>query len=91
MCLLCGRGKLNGSAAQILTAVGPNFSKGLAEPLAPIVASCQAEGGYTHIVAAANTFGKNLLPRVAALLDVQPIAVRRPAPAPPPPSSCQRG
>ncbi|GAA3716815.1 FAD-binding protein [Oceanisphaera sediminis] len=40
----------------------------LAEPCAALVVS-QADG-YSHLVAAATTQGKNLLPRVAALLDV---------------------
>ncbi len=40
----------------------------LAEPVAALVASIG--GDYTHLMAPATTFGKNLMPRVAALLDV---------------------
>lgn len=40
----------------------------LAEPCAALVVSLA--GGYSHLAAAATTQGKNLLPRVAALLDV---------------------
>lgn len=46
----------------------------LAEVTAPLAAKIIAEGQYTHALIAATTFGKNLLPRVAALLDVQPIS-----------------
>ena len=41
---------------------------GLAEGLADLVVSLA--GGYSHIVAAATAYAKNVLPRVAALLDV---------------------
>jgi electron transfer flavoprotein alpha subunit len=50
----------------------PGFSHLLPERLAPvIVARAQA---CSHVVAAATTFGKNLLPRVAALLGVQQVS-----------------
>ena len=58
----------------VLTAKDDGYSKGLAEPMAPLVAACQEAGGYSHILAGSTAFGKNLVPRVAAMLDVQPIA-----------------
>lgn len=46
----------------------------LAEPLALLIKKIITQGGYSHVIASANVFGKNLLPRVAALLDVAPIS-----------------
>jgi len=45
----------------------------LPEAVAPLVAET-AKGGYSHVLAAATSAGKNLLPRVAALLDVAQIS-----------------
>ncbi|MBO1328662.1 FAD-binding protein [Acetobacter suratthaniensis] len=56
---------------KVLHAADARYAHDLAEPLAALVASLA--GGYDHIVAAAGAFGKNVLPRTAALLDVQPI------------------
>ena len=58
--------------AQVLCADAPEYAHGLAETLAPAVVALA--DAYTHLWGAANTFGKNLMPRVAALLDVQPIS-----------------
>ena len=44
----------------------------LAENIAPLIADNAA--GYTHILAAATTTAKNIMPRVAAFLDVQAIS-----------------
>ena len=44
----------------------------LAEPDAALIASLA--GGYTHLLAPGSALGKNVMPRVAALLDVQPIS-----------------
>ena len=44
----------------------------LAENFAPLIVK-QAEK-YSHIVCSANTFGKNLMPRVAALLDTSQVS-----------------
>lgn len=48
--------------------------KGLtAESLTPLILATQKQFNYTHILAPATAFGKALLPRVAAKLDVSPI------------------
>lgn len=53
---------------KVLCADDAAYAHGLAEPLAALVVS-QAQG-FTHIVAPATAEAKNVLPRVAALLDV---------------------
>ncbi len=58
--------------SKILHAEAAHYEHGLAEELAPLVVACSA--GVSHILAPASTFGKNLMPRVAALLDVGMVA-----------------
>lgn len=48
--------------------------QGLPENYAPLLVENIKKGEYTHIVAGHSAFGKSLLPRVAALLDVQQIS-----------------
>jgi electron transfer flavoprotein alpha subunit len=48
------------------------YEHALAENLAPLLVELAA--GYTHLLAPATTAGKNLMPRVAALLDVMQIS-----------------
>jgi electron transfer flavoprotein alpha subunit len=43
------------------------FGHHLAENLASLIVDCAA--GYSHVLAAATTFGKNVMPRASALLD----------------------
>ena len=50
------------------------YDKGLAENFAPLLVENVKKGGYTHILAGHSAFGKGLMPRVAALLDVQQIS-----------------
>lgn len=50
------------------------YDRGLAENWAPLLVENIKNGGYTHVMAGHSAFGKNLLPRVAALLDVQQIS-----------------
>ena len=44
----------------------------MAEPAAALIAGLA--DGYTHLLAPGSALGKNIMPRVAALLDVQPIS-----------------
>jgi len=46
----------------------------VAEQLSQVIATQHANGKYTHVVAAATSVGKNVLPRFAATLNVQPIS-----------------
>jgi len=57
---------------KVLLADAPHYTGGLAENLAALVVSIAEQ--YTHIVAPATGFGKNFMPRVAALLDVQQVS-----------------
>jgi len=63
---------LNG-VSNVLVAKNAGFDNPIAEKYAPLIASLQKEHNFTHIVAPSTTFGKNILPRVAATLDVSPI------------------
>lgn len=59
-------------AAKVLAADAPHLKEGLAEEIAAVVAEQAAP--YSHILAAASAFGKNIMPRVAALLDCPQIS-----------------
>jgi len=54
--------------SKVLCADAPHYANALAENLAPLVVGLA--GGYSHLLAAATTSGKNVMPRIAALLDV---------------------
>lgn len=58
--------------AKVLVADNAAYAHQLPENVAPLVA--ELGKGYSHILAAATTNGKNYLPRVAALLDVDQIS-----------------
>jgi len=58
--------------AKVLLADAPQYKDQLAENLAALVAGLAK--GYGHVLAPATTFGKNFMPRVAALLDVAQVS-----------------
>ncbi|KAL3821575.1 hypothetical protein ACJIZ3_007480 [Penstemon smallii] len=61
------------SISQVLVADSDKFAYPLAEPWAKLVHDVLQKGKYSHIIAGSSSFGKNILPRAAALLDVSPI------------------
>ncbi len=58
--------------AKVIFADDHAYCHGMAEPTAALVVSLA--GGYDHICGAATAFNKNVLPRVAALLDAMVIS-----------------
>jgi electron transfer flavoprotein alpha subunit len=58
--------------SKVLVADGPAYEHALAEPVAALVVALAPN--YSHLMAAATAVGKNIMPRVAALLDAQPIS-----------------
>ena len=78
--LVCGTGssaiaenaaKIAG-VSEVLVAEDERLDNGMAESMAPLLAHLAS--GFSHIVVTATAFGKNILPRVSALLDVQQIS-----------------
>jgi electron transfer flavoprotein alpha subunit len=56
--------------SKVLLADNAAYGHQLAENVAPLVAELAKSAGFEYVLAPATTTGKNLLPRVAALLDV---------------------
>jgi electron transfer flavoprotein alpha subunit len=66
-----GAAKVAG-VGKVLLADAPQYKDELAENVAPLVAGLAKS--YSHVLAPATTFGKNFMPRVAAVLDVAQIS-----------------
>ena len=58
--------------AKVLVASDESLGHGIAENIAPLIQ--EMASGYSHLLAPATTTGKNIMPRVAALLDVMQIS-----------------
>ncbi len=75
--LVCGPAETAATAAgwpglaAVLHCADPACAQGLAEPLAALLAALAL--GYTHLAAPATAQGASVMPRLAALLDLQPI------------------
>ncbi|CAN3365258.1 probable electron transfer flavoprotein subunit alpha, mitochondrial [Diutina catenulata] len=59
---------------KVLVAGADQYNHLLAEEVAPLVKSLIDANKYTHFVTAASAVGKSVLPRVGAMLDVQPVS-----------------
>jgi electron transfer flavoprotein alpha subunit len=57
---------------KVLAADNAAYAHALAEPLAALIVGLSSD--YSHILFASTAVGKNVMPRVAALLDSQPIS-----------------
>ena len=60
--------------ARVLHVDAPHLASPTAENVAAVAVAAVKAGGYTHVLAAATSFGKNAMPRIAALLDVAQIS-----------------
>ncbi|MGB2399619.1 MAG: electron transfer flavoprotein subunit alpha/FixB family protein, partial [Candidatus Puniceispirillaceae bacterium] len=58
--------------SRVLVADSAEYGYGLAENTAPLIAGMAAQ--YSHVLAPATTYGKNILPRAAALCDTAQIS-----------------
>jgi electron transfer flavoprotein alpha subunit len=58
--------------AKVILVDAPDYANALAENIAKLVVAMA--GGYSHILMTATSVGKNIMPRVAALLDVAQIS-----------------
>ena len=57
---------------KVIVVDGPQYQNPIAENITPIMISLS--DNYSHILAPATTFGKNIMPRVAAILDIAQIS-----------------
>ena len=57
---------------KVLHIEGSHYENFIAENFTPVIV--KASENYSHIICSANTFGKNLMPRVAALLDTSQVS-----------------
>jgi len=59
---------------KVLAVENGAYDKGLPENYSSLLVENIKNGGFTHVIAGHSAFGKNILPRVAALLDVQQVS-----------------
>ena len=59
---------------KVIVAQNECYDHNLPEVYSPLIVAAQKAGSFTHVVAAHSAFGKNVLPRVAAVLDVAQVS-----------------
>ena len=59
---------------KVLVVANDGYDHGLPENWAPMLKENVEKGGYSHVFCAHSAFGKNVLPRAAALLDVMQVS-----------------
>ncbi|KAI8828626.1 electron transfer flavoprotein subunit alpha, mitochondrial precursor [Chytriomyces cf. hyalinus JEL632] len=59
---------------KVLVVNSAAYDHGLPEVFAPLIKASVEAGSFSHVLAAASPFGKNIIPRAAALLDVSPVS-----------------
>ena len=57
---------------KVIQVEAPHYENFVAENFAPVIVKLSEN--YSHIISSANTFGKNLMPRIAAALDTSQIS-----------------
>lgn len=60
--------------SKLLVAKDAKYDHYLAEEVAPLLKEVVTKNGFTHFITPASAVGKSFLPRLAALLDVQPVS-----------------
>lgn len=60
--------------SKVLMGSGDVFANQLAEPIAPVLKKILAEKSYSHFVAGHSAVGRDIVPRVSALLDASQIS-----------------
>lgn len=81
-CLVAGTGcgnianevSLLAGVNKVLVVEDENLKGFLPENVAPVIVELQKKNNFSHIAFGSSAFGKNLMPRVAAMLDVQPVS-----------------
>ncbi|KLN62368.1 electron transfer flavoprotein subunit beta [Kiloniella spongiae] len=58
--------------SKVLVSDASEYAQDIAENIAPLIVNLASS--YSHVLAPATTYGKNILPRASALLDVQQIS-----------------
>lgn len=60
--------------SKILVSKSSNYDHYLAEELSPLIKEVLESSDYTHFITPASAVGKSVLPRVGALMDIQPVS-----------------